>query len=428
MKTRKLKNHPPVSVEIREIGAKGDGVGTYNNRPVYVGKAAKGDRLLVNLETEREDGYTARLLSVEAPGPERAAPPCIHYARCGGCSLQHVTQQFYRDWKTAKVKNALARAGVEAESWEESVFLPHATRRRATLGAYSSLKELRFGYFEARSDRILDILDCLVVEPALDAKLKALREFLPRLLPANTPADLMLQNVEGVYDMVLTGAYQTRGRFSLQQDEAMAELTEKLDIARISFREEDTQKPEPVITRKAVIKNFGGINVQLPPGAFLQASAAGEAALVSVVLKYAAGAKNIADLFSGCGTFAGSLLRQGKVYACESDAAAINALGAAKHKDLTATRRDLFKNPLTAKELNAFDAVVFDPPRVGASAQSAQLAQSEVPNIIAVSCNPATFARDAKMLREGGYNLRNLTLVDQFIWSAHVELVALFTR
>ena len=334
-------------------------------------------------------------------------------------------------WKIEKIKNALARADVRYEKWEDPIFLPHATRRRATLNAHKINNNIRFGYNEARTHNILDIKHCMVLEPALDAKIQGLRPYLPRLLPDNKPVDIMIQNIDGAFDLVLSGAYQTKGKFSLAQHEAMAELAESLDIARISWRPKDFAKPEILFARRDAIKRFGALSVRLSPGAFLQASAEGENALTEIVLKNTHGARAIADLFCGAGTFAGALLKSGVfIHAIDGDPGAITALSdaAKNHGQLKVSRRDLFRNPLNAEELKSFDTVIFDPPRAGAKEQATALAASKATKIIGISCNPATFARDAKILQEGGYVLQSLTLVDQFVWTAHVEMVGVFSR
>jgi 23S rRNA (uracil1939-C5)-methyltransferase len=288
--------------------------------------------------------------------------------------------------------------------------------------------DIILGYNEGRSHNVLDIQRCLVLDPALEDKMQALRPYLPRLLGEAKTCDVTLQYAGGAFDMVLTGRLQKRGRFNFEQDEALGEIAEKLDIARISYREKDFRPPEIILTRKPVVKKFGALSVALPPGTFLQASEAGEQALTNIVMNYAEGGTKFLDLFAGCGTFSGPLLALGPVTSIDGDASAINALAQTKHPGLTASRRDLFKNPLKETELAPFDTIIFDPPRAGAAAQAPFLASAETRRIIGVSCNPASFARDAKTLTDGGYNLAALTLVDQFVWSAHVEIAGLFVK
>lgn len=412
-----------VPLTITEIGAKGDGIALHDGTPVYIPKTAPGDVVETALKGER--GIVQKIVTSSS---HRVPAPCPYFAKCGGCSLQHVTPEFYRDWKIAKVKNALARAGVEPEAWGELVFLPAATRRRTTMTALKTNNGVTLGYNEGRSHNVLNIERCLVLDPVLEEKIQAFRPYLPRLVGDAKSCDITLQYAGGAFDMVLTGRLQKRGRFSFEQDETLGELAETLDIARISYREKDFRPPEIILTRKPVIKKFGELNVALPPAAFLQASEAGEQALSKLIMEYAQDGTKILDLFSGCGTFSGHLLSLGPVTAIDGDAPAIEALAQTKRPGLTTQRRDLFKNPLKENEIEAFDTVIFDPPRAGAAMQAALLASSATRRIIGVSCNPASFARDARTLQDGGYKLASLTLVDQFVWSAHVEIAGLFMK
>lgn len=411
------------TLTINSIGAQGDGLATHDGKPVYVPKTAPGDVAQVKLDSLSSDSYNGKLIAIETPGPDRAPPPCPYFNQCGGCALQHVDEKFYRDWKTQSVKTTLERAGVKVEKWEAPVFLPAATRRRTSAAALKTSKGVVFGYNEERSHHILDIHKCLILDPALDAKMQALRPYLPRLLPELKTCDITLQYAGGAFDMVLTGPL----KFAYEQHEALGELAETLDIARISFREKDFRPLEPLLNRKQIFKKFGTLTIELPPAAFLQASEAGEKTLSDIVVKHAGDAKNIADLFSGCGTFAGALAQNAKITAADAAPDAMAALARAKHPNIKVHRRDLFKTPLASDELSHFDCIVFDPPRAGAREQALHIAQTTVPRVIAVSCNPATFARDAKILQEGGYMLQSMTVVDQFVYSAHVEVVGMFT-
>ncbi len=416
-------------VSITALGTQGDGIGTHEDKPIYVAKTAPGDVAEVTLHGERDGAHVGKLAGIVTPAPERVEPPCPYFARCGGCSLQHVSADFYRAWKIEKVRHALERAGVKVKTWEEPVFLPPSTRRRTTVTALKRGAQIIMGYNEARSHAVVDIQSCLILEPELEKKIIALRAFLPRLLPDNKSIDITLQDVDGLYDMVLTGPLQTGGKFSLEQHEVMAEMAETLGIARLSFRVKDFAPVEILFTRQKVVKKFGAITVALAPGAFLQASAAGEKALTDIVLKYTKGAGKILDLFSGSGTFSGPMLAAGaEVTAMDGDKHAMAALAASAHPKLAAIQRDLFKNPPGEREMEAFDAVIFDPPRAGAKELAGRMAYAEIPKIIGISCNPVTFARDAALLQEGGYRLQSLTLVDQFVYSAHAEIAGLFAK
>lgn len=411
-------------LEITAIGAGGDGLAVFEGKPAYTPKTAPGDVVEAALSGER--GTVKNILT---PSPARIDPPCPHYARCGGCALQHVNEEFYRDWKIKKIQAALARENVKHDAWNDPVFLPAATRRRVTMAAAHKGGRITLGYNEARSHSLIDIRTCLILDPVLAASVQALRQFLPRILPEGKTCDITLQYADGFLDAVLTGPLQTKERFTLEQDEAFGEMMEVFGLARLSWRKKDFGAIEPILSRRPVLKKFGALTVSLPPATFLQASDTGETALTKIVREHTNGAANIADLFCGAGTFTGHMLASGaSVTALDGDAPAIEALAATKHPKLTAQRRDLFKNPLTEMELKPFEAVVFDPPRAGASAQAERLAWSGVQKIVGISCNPASFARDAAVLLGGGYKLRSLTLIDQFVWSSHVEIAGVFTK
>lgn len=420
-----------IEVAIETLAAGGDGRGMYRGNPVYVPKTAAGDTVQARLAEKNSDGYFASLQKVITPGPDRITPPCRFYSTCGSCSLQHITGTAYESWKTERVKTTLARAGVVPEVFDPSRFLNAAGRRRVTFCARKTKTGLVFGYNQSRSHLIEDISHCLVLEPALDKKLQALRTPLADLMKAGDMLDVMLQKGGQGYDLVLTGNLLTKGRLSYDQNEALSTML-RLGITRISHKAKAASLPDPLLGQGGVIKTFGALAVEIPPGGFLQASDEGEAALVETVLDYAG--KNpgaTADLFCGAGTFTGHLAgKTQRLYTADSDTSAIKALqsACAGHPDITVEKRDLFKDPLTSALLSGFETVVLDPPRAGGLTQAQNLAQSSVKRIIYVSCNPATFARDAKILQEGGYILRRLTLVDQFVYTAHTEIVGLFTR
>ncbi len=422
----KTKSVPAITLEITAIGAGGDGIGTHEGKSVYVAKTAPGDVIEAQIEHSNADGHQARLLAISTLSPDRVAPPCPHFERCGGCALQHISESSYRNWTIEKVRTTLSRAGVDVQQWGEPIFLAPSTRRRTTLAVTRSKGTVILGYYENRRHHIVDILTCLILEPELSAKIQAMRPYIAELLPEGKTADLMIQKIGEAYDLILTGPWRMKGEFTLVQLEALAALSNDLNIARISVREKEFSTPDIVLSRSAVTKRFGAINVALPPGAFLQASTEAERTLVSIVQHHAKGFQHAADLFSGCGTFAGSLMESGRVHAVDNGKDAIAALAATKHKTLTTECRDLFKEPLSSAELGKFDLVVMDPPRAGAMKQVENLAYLNVPKIIYVSCNPASFARDARILQDGGYVLSSLSIVDQFVWSAHAEIVGVF--
>lgn len=416
---------------IEKLGRRGDGIGTLpDGRPVYVARALPGERVRVRLLADRGEGLGGVLEEIIAPAPERTDPPCPHYAACGGCALQHMKRETYRGWKETLVRETLARAGLAPEVWKDTVFIPEGTRRRATLAAFLQNGRVRLGYHRARSADIIDIPHCLVLSQRLQRFTEDVRPFLPRILTDSRPADIFVQDVDGALDLVFTGPLGKRKEPDLAVREAIAEMAQSCGVARISWRAKDRGEPEILLRPAPVLKRFGALAVELPPLAFLQPSGEGEAALVSAMLSALPERGKTADLFAGCGTFAGPLLARGEVLAVEGDRASADAVqvAAKQARGLSVARRDLFREPLSAKELSGFDAVVIDPPRAGARAQAEQIADSGVPVVVSVSCNPATFARDGKILMEGGYRLAAAQIVDQFLWSGHVEIVGVFRR
>lgn len=427
MSSRK-KNRPhfqDFELTIETIGAGGDGVGQHDGQPVYVPKTAPGDRVRVRAE-HKAGAYYGQVLSLEAASPERVAAPCPYYEDCGGCAFQHISAEAYQVWKTAKVRTTLERAGIVPEMWEAPAFLHAETRRRTTMAVLRTGEALLMGYHPPRGHRVVPVDACLILDPLLDRKIQAIKPFIERLAPLRTPLDLTVQMIDGAFDVVLTGAWRKGDFFTLAQNEALSALINDMGIARVSLRAKENEAPEMILSQGPVMKRFGALRVALPPGAFLQASEAGETALRDTVLAHTQGAKRVADLFCGCGTFTGPLLEAGAdVYAADSEAEAIAAL---KHPRLRAERRNLFKEPLNLTELARFEAVIIDPPRAGAKEQFEALAQSDLATIVSISCNPVTFARDARILIDGGYRLRSLRLIDQFVWSAHVEVAGVFVR
>lgn len=410
---------------IETVGAGGDGVGQHDGRPVYVPKTAPGDRVRVRAE-KKSDAYYGQVLKLEAASAARVAAPCPHYEDCGGCAFQHISRAAYQDWKAAKVRTVLERAGIVPEIWEDPAFLIAATRRRTTMAVLRTGETFLMGYHAPRSHRVVPVDACLILDSLLDRKIEAIKPFIQRIAPSGKALDFTIQMIDGAFDVVLTGAWRSGDFFSLNQNEALAKLINDMGVARVSLREKESDEAEMILSQGPVMKRFGALRVALPPGAFLQASEAGEAALCDFVLVHTRGFKRVADLFCGSGTFTGPLLEGGaEVYAADSEEEAIAAL---KHPRLRAERRNLFKEPLNLTELARFEAVVIDPPRAGAKDQFDALAQSGLRTIVSISCNPVTFARDARILLDGGYTLKSLKLIDQFVWSAHVEVAGAFVR
>ncbi len=429
-RTKKRKIPPQeISLTIKEIGAGGDGVAEHEGMRIFVPKTMAGESIKARIDGGLRDGCHGKVLDYLDRSALRVDALCPHFDDCGGCALQHLGAENYRAWKIAQVHKTLERVGVAPQIWEEPIFIPAATRRRTTLAVHKlSDKKIKIGYHAPRSHDITDITECGILDPTLEEMILALKPYLLTLAPMRKSVDVTIQKAGGV-DMVLTGAWREDGEdFTLEQHEAIAAMMQDLGISRLSLRAKDHAPCEVLMTRSAVVKRFGAIRVSLPPASFLQASDAAENTLCDLVTGALGDAQKVADLFCGCGTFAGHMIGRGmEVVAIDGDKAAVDALSAQLQPKLTTQNRNLFKEPLRSAELDGLDAVVFDPPRAGAKLQCEEIAYSDVPRVIAVSCNPATFARDAKILCEDGdYTLRSVRIIDQFIWSSHCEIVAVF--
>jgi 23S rRNA (uracil1939-C5)-methyltransferase len=403
------------------VGHRGDGVADTPDGPLYVPYALPGE----TVEAEPEAGHPDRrqLVRIAATSAERIPPICRHFGTCGGCAVQHWAAPHYQTWKRDLVVEALAQAGI-ATPVAPLVDAHGAGRRRAVLHARRGTHDvLAVGFAAARAHRIVAIDECPILAPAMDGVITAAWAIAEALQPLRKPLDIQATAANEGLDIDVRGS----GALAPPQSAALARIATAHKLARITRHGEIVAQPvAPTVT-------IGRARVPLPPGAFLQPTEAGEAALAALVVEGIGKARSIADLFCGIGPFALRLAERARVAAFDSDAAAVASLtravaGASGLKPVEAQARDLFRRPLVASELNRFDAAVFDPPRQGAQAQAQALAASKVATIVAVSCNPATFARDAKILIDGGYRLTRVTPIDQFRYSPHVEIVGWLAR
>ena len=419
------------TLRIARLGARGDGIAELAGRPVYVAGALPGELVEVALGAPRGDGVAARLGTILEPSPERRPPPCEHFGECGGCSLQHLADDAYGAWKHRQLAETLARAALLPAPLSPLVRIAAATRRRVDLVAERRRGRVRLGFHERGSHRLVDIAQCAILRPGLQALLAPLRAALDGVLTEGMSADLLATEGDAGIDLLVRAARSP----TLAARQALAGFASANDIARIAWQEPG-QTVEPVVLLRRPVVSLAGIPVEPPPGAFLQASAEGEAALARAALALLPSRGRIADLHAGCGTFSFAIATaapQVTVRAMEGDGAALDALLAAARRAgladrIAGERRDLAANPPQPAELSRFAAVLFDPPRAGAREVATALARSAVPRIVAVSCNPTSFARDARILVDGGYRLGQVTPIDQFVWSPHLELVAEFSR
>jgi 23S rRNA (uracil1939-C5)-methyltransferase len=430
-KTRLLIFHLPqheelVELLVERLGAQGDGIALYVGEPVFLPFTVPGDRVSVRLGARRGPGREGRVVEWIVSGPGRAVPPCRHFGRCGGCTLQHLDPGVYQTVKLDALRTTLERVGIDPGVVEPLRLVPPA-RRRASLGLARPRDPslpARIGFRERFRHDLVDLVECPVLEPALVAVAGALRTLACNLLPPGGAAELTLTRTDSGVDLLL----EATERPGLSALETLARFADDCDLARIVWR---TRADETlVVERRPVRVVLSGVAVPFPPGGFLQPSEAAEAVLVETVLAGIGARRPALDLFAGLGTFTFALAGEAAVHAVEGDARAATALArsAATHPNVSVERRDLSRNPLAPETLAAYAAAVFDPPRAGAANQVAALAASTIETVVAVSCNPATFARDAARLIGGGFRLERLTPVDQFVWTPHLELAAVFRR
>lgn len=421
---------PTVELEIAALGARGDGIGARDGQTFYVPYVLPGERAIVRPGQRRGDGIAAEPVEVTRPSPHRVAPACGHFGVCGGCAVQHLDDEAYATWKRGLLVEALTRASVAASKVAPLIRIAPGTRRRASLGFVRAARGLVLGFARRASHDLVDVAACPVLAPTLVALLAPLREALTRALPVGAKGEAVATATETGIDLVIG----TEAKLGLPAREALAAFADRHDIARISWRRPGAEA-EPVAARRAPLVRPGGVAVELPPGGFLQPSAEGEATLAKLatdaVDELAPASARVADLYAGCGSFALPLGRTRPVHAVEGDAQSLAALARAAGQArlrITTEVRDLARKPLRGKELAGFAAVCFDPPRIGAASQAKALAEAGPALVVAVSCNPATLGRDVRTLLDGGYQLVRATPVDQFLWSARLEAVAVLTR
>lgn len=405
------------TLAIARLGQRGDGVAETADGQVFVSFALPGESVRAV-----RDGDRAQVVEILTPSASRIAAICPLFTRCGGCAAQHMGEGLYAEWKRQQVVTALAHARI-ATDVAPLVDAHGVGRRRVTFHARRGEDCMRVGFMAARSHELIEVDACPVLAPGLARAPAVAQHLASRLRASNKPLDVQLTTSQAGLDVDIRGHGPAGDALRRQ----LTEAAERLDLARLSMH------GEIIVERRAPFQLMGKAAVTPAPGGFLQATAEGEATLSRLVLEAIPRAKRVADLFAGCGPFSLRLAERSLVFAYESDKAAIQALSrAANHtqglKPVTAEARDLFRRPLLEHELKAFDAVVLDPPRAGAEAQVKRLASSKVPLVAYVSCDAGSFARDAALLVAGGYALERVTPVDQFLYSAHIELVGVFRK
>lgn len=413
----------PAAPEVRDldivsVGARGDGLAEPG--PIYAPYTLPGERIRAKIVGDR-----AEMLEILAASPERQAAPCAHFGRCGGCQLQHWGEASYLAWKRQQVVEALAKRGLGGGQVEPVIPAWGEGRRRAAFHAGRVGAQVRVGFIERGGARLTPISQCPVLAGPLEALALKLAPLAALVLPQRGDVTIACLWSETGADVAIKGAASGVYRSAFA---ALAAQAEALDLARLTI------DGEPIVTRRAPLLRMGAARVTPPPGAFLQPTALGEEALARLALEAVSGAARVVDLFSGVGTFALRAAASAEVLAVETDDAMLVALKAAADgaggalKQVSTLRRDLLRTPFSSLEMKKFDAAIIDPPRSGARLQAEQIARAPVRKLAYVSCDPASFARDVKVLIEHGFGLTRVTPIDQFRWSPHIELVGALER
>lgn len=406
-------------ITIERLGAQGDGIARHGADSIFAPFTLPGDIV----EGEIADGRMSapRIIT---PSPQRQTPPCPHFRACGGCAVQHGDNAFIAGWKRDQIIAALAHRGIEGATVRPTVTSPARSRRRATFAARRTKKTVQVGFYAARSDTLVPIETCEVLRPELLAARAAIAEAARIGGSRKGVLRATVTLTENGVDMSVDGGKPLADIWA-----AAAALAEAHDLARLTWND------EAVVTRRPPTLPMGAAHVAPPPGGFLQATAEGEAALIACAAEALGPLKRarVVDLFAGCGTFTLPFSDRAEVHAVEGDKALLAALDAGWRAvgglaKVTTETRDLFRRPLLAAEFKGYDAAIIDPPRAGAAAQTAEIAKSDLRKLAAISCDPATFARDARTLLDAGWTLEWVQPVDQFRWSQHLELAAAFSR
>ena len=418
----------PLEVTIRSIGAQGDGIAEVDGAQVFVPFSAPGDRLEIRLN---EKGLRGDIVRIISPGADRQNPPCKHFGQCGGCAVQHLSDDAYLAWKRELVVTALRHRGLGDVAVRPVLSVPRRSRRRAVLkwGARAD-GAMGFGFHGRRTHNVIDVEECPLVDTAIEVVLPKLRNALTAAAPSKNltknPCTVHLTKADNGLDIHIVS---DKGRLTLDQKtrQIWLEAIEGEDLVRLTIDDE-------ILLRKAIPSiGFDSVDVALPTSAFLQATTVSELALIDYATRALKKCRKLVDLYCGVGTLSLPLSRECQITGFDSSADAISALTAAARatpglKFRSAETRDLDRRPLLADELQNFDAAIVDPPRAGAASQTREIAKSSINRVVMVSCNPNTFARDARTLIDAGFEMMDVQPIDQFLWSDHLEVCATFVR
>lgn len=416
-----------VNLDIVAIGAQGDGIAEQDGQAIFVRGGVTGDRVEAAITATKSGAKFADIKQIIEPSPHRVEDRCAVYKKCGGCQLQHISDDLYANWITDRLEAVFSQHGFNDIDMAAPRITPAGSRRRLSLKALKLKTSVVLGFSKESSHQIVDVDACPVAEPSLNALFSPLRAVLVGVLSDRMTAKIAMTMTTSGADLLIEASKM----LTLTDREALVAFAEAHDVASIHWQEGGFL--DPVAIRREPVVNLDGLMTALPPGGFIQATDFGQTSLVAEVVGACEGYTRVADLFSGIGTFTFPLAKTHQVLAVEGAKPALDALTnarnqASKLKQIVVKHRDLYRRPLQAFEFKGFEAVVFDPPRAGAKEQCEELAISDVKRIVAVSCNPNTLARDLRILADGGYRLDRIIPIDQFLWSTHLEVVAVMTK
>lgn len=413
---------------MESLGGLGDGIGSHNGKPVFVPKAVVGDLLRVRISHETSELKRGEIIEVLEEGGHRQAAPCPHFAACGGCSLQQMQEIHYHKFKERIARNSMLQAGFE--SGVKMVFLPAASRRRAEFKLLKEHGKWSLAYIGNRSHTKIAITTCLILEPDLQKILPLLTDLLGALPFVSDIDSVRLTAADSGLEVVLALNRAAKPPIQARIESELKHIADALKLTRISVTD-SRFVPIATVENGYLTMRLGAIDMHLPDDAFLQATREGQRLLTEFVLAGAEGGKRILDLFCGIGTYSVALAANSTVHAADDHLIMVSNLRHAARTHnmrLTTEKRNLFVKPFTVEELKNFDAVIVNPPRSGAKAQCGQIGASGVKNVTMISCSPATFARDANILKNAGFTLKNAVAIDQFVWNPHLEIAANFVR
>lgn len=414
-------------VTIDEIGGRGDGLAELNGNVIYIPYTAPGDVIDAKI-----NGSKGRLRHIHHKSNHRIDALCPHYTKCGGCSLQHIERDYYREWKEGLIRTALENQGLKDIDIAPMIISPLGSRRRTTFQAIGRGDgQIVFGYAEKGSHNLIDIFDCPILMQEIKALIAPTKKLISGLLKKKEKMSVSITMGDNGTDLILKG----KGDIDLNLRMDLAEFAEKNDLARISWFDTSPKnnRYELLAERRKPFVTFEGNKVFFPEGSFLQATKQGQDALIRAMLDGITGAHKVVDLFSGCGTFSIAAAKLANVHAVENNEEMLTALKVSANqmsdiKQVSTELRDLFLRPLLPHELNNYDVAIIDPPRAGAKHQMAEILQSDLKKLVMISCNPITFSRDVESLTQAGFKMGSVTPVDQFLFSPHLEIISVFEK